>query len=75
MDELTHDELTVLASLLANANVVVKDAKPAQELLAKLERMRDGKRSQESNTKNKAQTIPTAKTREAVGKSNGVSQS
>ena len=39
MEQLTKEELTTLANLLASAQVPVKDAAPAMQLLAKLQRM------------------------------------
>ena len=37
--ELTKAELMILANMLANAQVAVKDAKPAEVLLEKLQQM------------------------------------
>ena len=39
MEQLTKEELTILANLLANAQVPVKDAAEAMRLLAKLQKM------------------------------------
>ena len=39
MEQLTKEELTILFNLLSQAQVPVKDAKPAMELLEKLKRM------------------------------------
>jgi len=39
MEELTKDELAILTNLLANAQVAVKEAAQAIQLLEKLQRM------------------------------------
>ena len=54
MEELTRDELILLANMYANAQVAVKDAKPAHELLLKLERIING-RSKENHQQDTAQ--------------------